>query len=298
MTLDGLSGQDSTVGPDELGSLVSQAGADGMAVTNFDRQSAQDAADYVAYMTAPTSAHPSSDPNRASYWAALRAKNGHPNPYPISYWDVGNEEDLDPSGWITGQAVSIGSHSTTCTNSTDCLYAFGGTTAFSKQPVVGASNLSPAASLSTGKGAQTFYASAPPVVPTSQTLYVGGADWLPVNDLSSAGPSDQVYSLNDRSGEITFGDGTHGAIPPAGSQITLSHQSGPHDGFDRYYAAMKAANPKIKICSDAENVGFLQAMGTTYRYDCPPSNALLPGFRIGPVMRPVGPTARNIAITR
>jgi alpha-L-arabinofuranosidase len=268
MVLDGLQGQPSTVGPDELASLVDQIGADGMAITNFDRQSAQDAADWVAYMTAPTSSSPSADPSQPSYWAALRAANGHPAPYPINYWDVGNEEDLDPSGWITGQEVNIGSHSTTCTDTQDCLYAFGGTTAFANQPVVGYSDLSSAASLSTGAANQTFYASAPPVAPSSQTLYVGGTAWQPVTDLSSAGPSDQVYAIDDSTGEITFGDGVNGAIPPSGSQITLSYQSGPHDGYVQYYAAMKAMNPNIQICSDAENAGFFQAMGTTYPYDC------------------------------
>jgi alpha-L-arabinofuranosidase len=268
MVLDDLPGLPSTVGPDELGGLLTAIGADGMAIANFDRQSAQDAADWVAYMTAPTSSSPSTDPRQPSYWAALRAKNGHRAPYPITYWDVGNEEDLDPSGWITGREVSVGTHSTSCTDTQDCLYAFGGTTAFTNQPVVGYADLTRAASLSTGAANQTFYASAPPVAPSSQTLYVGGTAWQPVGELSTAGPSDKVYSIDDSTGEITFGDGHHGAIPPSGSQITLSYQSGPHDGYVQYYAAMKAMNPHIQICSDAENAGFFQAMGTTYPYDC------------------------------
>lgn len=267
MTLDGLPGQASTVGPDEIGSLISEAVDDGMAITNFDRQSAKQAAEYVAYMTAPVSKTPSTNPAKPSYWAELRAKNGHAKPYPITYWDVGNEEDLDPSGWITGRAVSVGPHSTTCTNTEDCLYAFGGTTAFANQPVVGYSDLSSSASLSTGKPDQIFYASAPPVSPKSQTLYVGATVWQQVLSLA-AGQPDDVYTINNSNGAIHFGNGTDGAIPPAGSRITLSYNSGPHDGFVQYYSAMKAMNPHIKVCSDAEKIGFFQAMGTTYPYDC------------------------------
>jgi alpha-N-arabinofuranosidase len=267
MTLDGLPGKPSTVGPDEIGSLISEAGDDGMAITNFDRQDAKQAAEYVAYMTAPVSTKGTRNPANASYWAELRAKNGHPKPYPISYWDVGNEEDLDPSGWITGREVSIGPHSTMCTNTEDCLYAFGGTTAFVDQPVVGYSDLSSSASLSTGKPDQVFYASAPPVSPGSQMLSVGNTVWRQVASLSASGPAD-VYTINDSTGAIHFGDGTDGAIPAARSRITLSYNSGPHDGFEQYYSAMKAMNPYIKICSDAENLGFFQAMGTAYPYDC------------------------------
>lgn len=267
MTLDGLPGQLSTVGPDEIGSLISEAGDDGMAIANFDRQDAKQAAEYVAYMTAPVSAKGSDNPANPSYWAGLRARYGHPKPYPISYWDVGNEEDLDPSGWITGREVSIGSHFTGCTNTEDCLYAFGGTTAFDDQPLVGTSDLSSSAGLSTGKPDQIFYASAPPVSPGSQALSVGSTVWRSVASLS-AGQGGDVYTINDSTGAIRFGNGNDGTIPPAGSRITLSYDSGPHDGFVQYYSAMKAMNPHIKICSDAENLGFFQAMGTTYPYDC------------------------------
>ncbi len=268
MVLDGLPGSASDVGPDEFGSLIDEVHADGMAITNFDRQSARDAAAWVAYMTTPVRSHASASPVQASYWAARRARNGHRAPYRIPRWDVGNEEDLDPSGWITGVAVAIGRHRTHCSDTIDCLYAFGGTTAFTAQPVVGPSDLSAEASLGTGRAGQNVYAAAPPVVPGSQTLSVGGIPWHAVGRLAEAGPRDAAYHLDDTTGEISFGTGIHGAVPPAGSQITLSYRSGPHDGFVQYYAAMKAMNPRIRICADAENAAFFATMGTTYPYDC------------------------------
>jgi hypothetical protein len=36
--------------------------------------------------------------------------------------------------------------------------------------------------------------------------------------VGEAGPDARVYSLDRESGELTFGDGEHGAVPPAGSQ--------------------------------------------------------------------------------
>jgi hypothetical protein len=40
--------------------------------------------------------------------------------------------------------------------------------------------------------------------------------WTPVNDPADSGPDDRVYALDERSGEIRFGDGTNGLIPPIG----------------------------------------------------------------------------------
>ena len=128
----------STVGPDQFGRLLDQTGAIGTVTVNFVTGTAQEAADFVAYMMAPLSAHPSSSPSSASYWAALRAKDGHPAPYDVPYWEVGNEQDgRGQFGWRAGRVITIGPHRGNCAQAeaTVCLYAFGGTTAFSDQPV-------------------------------------------------------------------------------------------------------------------------------------------------------------------
>ena len=87
--------------------------------------------------------------------------------------------------------------------------------------------------------------------------------------LSGAGPNDDVYQFDASTGEITFGNGTHGAIPPEESFITTSYESGPHGGFVQFYRAMKAMNRHIQICETEEaSTAFLQIMGKTYPYDC------------------------------
>lgn len=63
-----------------------------------------------------------------------------------------------------------------------------------------------------------------PVERESLELWVEGDDvdderWLEVDDLLTAGEDEPHFTLNATTGEVTFGDGTHGRIPPAGSLV-------------------------------------------------------------------------------
>ncbi len=89
-----------------------------------------------------------------------------------------------------------------------------------------------------------------------------------MGSLADAGPTDDVYTIDDTTGEITFGDGINGALPPAGAPITASYESGPHDGFVAFYQAMKAANPDIQVCATDTDTAFVQDAGSTIPYDC------------------------------
>ncbi len=226
----------------------------------------------MAYMTAPESAHPSSNPHEPGYWAALRAKDGHPAPYDVPYWEVGNEQ-LFPGqyGWRSGRVVSIGRHAVPCPPRAveTCLYAFGGTTSFSGQRVGTVADELPSASYSTGGADQRFDLHFPPVVPGTAKVYVGGRRWREVDRLATAGPKAHVFALDQSTGTIIFGDGTHGAVPPAGMEITATYQSGPHAGFVQFYQAMKRMGSRISVCESEEtNVAFLRLMGRRYPYDC------------------------------
>jgi alpha-L-arabinofuranosidase len=269
-TLDGP--EPSTVGPDEYGKLLGLTGAVGDVVVNFATGTADEAADFVAYMTAPYGEQPASQPSDPGFWAALRAKNGHPAPYNVRFWEVGNEQDgPGQDGWRSGTVVSVGPHKTPCPASVElvCLYAFGGTTAFYNQPVGIMADEVPSASYSSGLPQQTFYVYFPPVVPGSQTVDVGGTPWQEVPSLSGAGPGNDVYQFIPSKGEIVFGNGVHGAIPPEGEQVTASYGSGPHGGFVEFYRAMKAMSPHAQICETEEaRTAFLQIMGRTYPYNC------------------------------
>jgi alpha-L-arabinofuranosidase len=280
-TYQGGPGQAMIAGPDAFGQLAAKLGGNGDAIVNMDR-AARYAAQLVAYMTAPVPLRPSDNPADPSYWADLRAENGHPAPYPITSFDVGNEVSFvgdTGEGWTMGTSVQVGSHTTKCSSIPDCLYAFGGTTRFVKQPTVGAADTSAASSISTGKAGQIFYANYPPVRLGSQTVYVGGTAWTPVSRLAQAPPGARVYHLDNTTGEIAFGDGTHGAVPPHGSQVAITYNSGPHDGFVQFYQAMKHVNPHINVCAEDIQPAFLAAMGTTYRYDCAGDHTgLIDGF--------------------
>jgi alpha-L-arabinofuranosidase len=247
-----------TVGPDEFGQLLDATGAQGVVTANFATGTAQEAADFVSYMTGKPG---------TSKWADMRVSNGHRAPYNVPYWEVGNEEDLSLY-WRSGTPVTVGGPPGACQNVATCLYIYGGSTSFSGQPAVQYANRTPAAAQSAGAPGETFYAQYPPVAPGTATVSVAGSAWTQVASLAGAGPGDQVYTLDPASGEITFGDGTHGAIPPQGAQVTVSYVSGPHDGFLQFYRAMKAANPGIRICSADTSDDFIESMGSTLPYDC------------------------------
>lgn len=262
----------SAVGPDEFGRLLGSTGTTGTITVNFATGTAQQAADFVAYMTAPDTEHPSPDQARASYWAGLRARDGHPGPYEVPYWEVGNEQYFRGQfGWRSGRLVHLGPGTRRCPprELTTCLYVFGGTTAFSDEAVGTFANDLPAASYSTGAPNQTFYVYFPPVVPESARVYVSGRRWSEVAQLSDAPPGARVFAVDQATGAITFGDGVHGQVPPKGAKVTASYESGPHGGFLEFYRAMKAMNPHISVCeSEGANVSFLQLMGRRYPYDC------------------------------
>lgn len=97
----------------------------------------------------------------------------------------------------------------------------------------------------TGSPGQTVQLANTPVVPGTVTLQVGGATWLQVDDLYSAGPEvpvpdvrlppgaqpapqapSTVYTVDPTSGIVAFGDGMHGARPAQGVTITADYAYG------------------------------------------------------------------------
>ncbi len=262
----------SNVGPDEFGRLLGQLGAAGTVTVNFATGTAQQAADFVAYMTARAPLHPVRNPALPGYWAQLRARNGHRAPYRVPYWEVGNEQVFPGQfGWRSGQLVSLGAGGAGCplAQIPTCLYIYGGTTAFFHQRVGRPADQLPYASLSNGAPHQVFDVYFPPVVPGSLRVYVGGQRWEQTSDLSLAGPAARVFSLDASSGALRFGDGYHGAVPPAGALVTVDYRSGPHQGFLGFYSAMKRMNPRVKVCESEEtDLAFLAIMGRRHRYDC------------------------------
>jgi len=78
------------VGTDEWIQLNRLIGSENVVCINMGTGTVMDAATWVEYCNGPL----------GTYWADQRAKNGHPEPYAIKYWCLGNE--VDGEGWIIG----------------------------------------------------------------------------------------------------------------------------------------------------------------------------------------------------
>jgi predicted phage baseplate assembly protein len=81
--------------------------------------------------------------------------------------------------------------------------------------------------VSEGHPDQLFSLRRTPVRPDTLVLRVGVPDqeaesWTLVDDLLASGSEDPHYTLNATSGQIRFGDGHHGRIPPAGAEIVAA----------------------------------------------------------------------------
>lgn len=68
-------------GTDEFIEYCRKLGAEPYICVNMGTGTMQDAADWVEYCNATTD----------TYWANQRRKNGHPDPYNVKYWALGNE---------------------------------------------------------------------------------------------------------------------------------------------------------------------------------------------------------------
>lgn len=246
----------STYGPDEHARFAESIGARTNIVTNFATGTADEAADWVEYMNAPVG----TNPRGGVAWARVRAKDGHPRPYGVRWWEVGNEMNgTGQSYWMGTGAVATRAQK----------YAYGGTTAFTDQLVARPGcDRRPSASAGTGAAGQRYDVLYPPVVPDSLTVTVDGAAWRPVPDLAQAGPDEHVYTFEPDTGRITFGGDGHGAAPADGAAIRASYTSGPHQGFTAFADAMKAADPTIKVCSAFADQAFLDQVAGRYPLDC------------------------------
>lgn len=81
-------------GTDEFLQYCEELGAESIMVVNVSTTgkrvgTVQDAADWVEYCNAPDDG---SNPGGGIDWAAVRAANGHKEPYHVKYWELGNEE--------------------------------------------------------------------------------------------------------------------------------------------------------------------------------------------------------------
>jgi alpha-N-arabinofuranosidase len=69
------------VGIEEFVQLARYVGAEPLICVRWGGKKPQDAADEVEYMNGSVETH----------WGRIRARNGHPEPYQVKYWQIGNE---------------------------------------------------------------------------------------------------------------------------------------------------------------------------------------------------------------
>ncbi|HYQ58055.1 MAG TPA: alpha-L-arabinofuranosidase C-terminal domain-containing protein, partial [Draconibacterium sp.] len=82
------------VGTDEWLELAKEMGVESSICINVSTASLMDNKDWIEYVNSPM----------GSYYADLRAENGHPQPYGVKYWHLGNEVEGEP--W---QAIALNS---------------------------------------------------------------------------------------------------------------------------------------------------------------------------------------------
>jgi alpha-N-arabinofuranosidase len=80
--------EENFVGLDEFVRLCKYVGAEPLICVRWTGKKPEDAAAEVEYANGSAETH----------WGALRAKNGHPAPYHVKYWQIGNEVDVSDYG--------------------------------------------------------------------------------------------------------------------------------------------------------------------------------------------------------
>jgi len=241
-------------GPDELMRFVNTVGAEANIMVPFVNETPGDAADWVEYMNSPSGV--GGNPNGGVDWADVRAANGHPAPYGVRWWAIGNEQDHSHSRyWMSRR------HHKALRQ-----YAFGGKHLIRGEHL-GKRCAHPRAGIrSDGSAGQTFEVLYAPVAARSVHAVIAGRVWTRVASLSSAAPDARVFTLDAENGRLTFGDGVHGAVPPQGSKVRASYRS-VHRGYFAFARRMKEVDPSIRVCSSWGETAFNRLVGRR-KYDC------------------------------
>ena len=248
-------------GPDEYMRFMELVGAKPNIMVPFVTETPQDAADWVEYMNSPAGTE--ANPNGGTDWADVRADNGHPAPYRVKWWEIGNEQHhVNSRYWLSPNRHRALRQ-----------YAFGGSRVITGEKL-GKECAHPTAGItSDGTASQTFEVLYPPVNPQSFRVQSGAEVWQRVADLSTAGSQDRVYTLDAENGRVTFGDGSRGAIPSPGTTVTASYRS-VHQGYFAFARRMRAVDPSINVCAMWGAPAFNRLVRRAY--DCLASHALVP----------------------
>ncbi len=225
-------------------------GAEPSITVNFGTMTAQDAANLVEFLNGPAD----------SPWGAQRAAMGFTDPLNVRFFEIGNEEN-QPHMWY---------YSWTAEN--PFKYFFGGeeerrgfynnTSSQEYDPLGAKGDFFP---VKNGEPNQSYTLRFPPVRDvrvfwaTSQDDVENRVfeEWVEVSDLSTQPPDAKVFTLDAEAGILRFGDGVHGAVPPAGSYFLVEYTTYGHEGFLDFARAMRAAPSSVPIQIGAAVLPFL-----------------------------------------
>jgi alpha-N-arabinofuranosidase len=247
-------------GPDEYMTFLRRVGARPIIMMPFVTETPADAADWVEYMNSPSGTR--ANPHGGTDWADVRAANGHPAPYGVHRWELGTEQYHGNSRYWMSRDDSRALRE----------YAYGGSEVIEREHLGKACTHPRSGVPSDGTASQTFRVLYPPVAPTSIGVTIARRTWTPVKHLAAAGPTDRVFTVGPRTGTLTFGDGTHGAVPPAGRVVTASYRS-VHQGYFAFARSMHEVDPSIDVCSSWGTPSFNHLVGKR-RYDCLTAHAI------------------------
>lgn len=239
-------------GPSEYMQFSHAVGAETIIMAPFIRESPADAADWVEYMNSRVGANR----NGGLDWAKVRAADGHPAPYNVRRWEVGNESNVGPArfGFSRKPYTAVRQ------------YAFGGVRHVRHESLGKGCDHRGAGVPSNGKRNQVFSVLYEPFETRDLAVNFNGFTWRRVQDLSNFGPFARVYTVRPQAGEIIFGDGVHGKIPRQGAVGTAAYTNR-FPGFFRFYRAMKAVDPSINVCASWGTPAFARVVGAR-DYDC------------------------------
>lgn len=83
--------------------------------------------------------------------------------------------------------------------------------------------------VSDGAAGQRFRTTRTPVLDGERVEVLTAGEWRPwerTPDFAASGPLDRHYVLDRELGQVLFGDGRHGAVPPTGSTVRATYRSG------------------------------------------------------------------------
>ncbi len=247
-------------GPDEHMRLVRAIRAKASIVVPYVTETPADAADWVEYMNIRNDGRGGRNPNGGVDWAARRARNGHPAPYNIRLWEVGNEQRVPRQRyWMSPR------------QRTAMRQYIHGDTVTIRDEALGKGCRHPNEGVATnGTKNQVFEVRFPPMGRSGLRISVGAdrEPWRPVShaELARSGAGDRVVAVDYGEGELTFGDGVNGALPPRNAAVRATYRS-VHKGVFSFTRAMKRVDRRIQVCPTWGLEEFIAATRGR-RYDC------------------------------